>query len=134
MNKVRDDRTKTTLAATKAKSQSFVKIARDNRDAAETRVAPHRPKVDLNDVAQLTRTAQTLEMIVKPMRDKGLNWSESVAAADWETLHALARFAEQTVKNRRPERCGSDPPKPRARDRPTCGRDPPGRKGTRAVP
>lgn len=75
-----------------------MQIARDGRDSAESRVAGHRPKVDLNDVAQLTRTAQTWEMVIKPMRDKGMNWSDIAAAADWETLHALARFAEQTVK------------------------------------
>lgn len=98
LNKAKDERTKSALAAAKAKSQAYVQIARDGRDVAESRVAEHRPKVDLNDVALLTRTAQTWEMIVKPMRDKGLNWSEIAAAADWETLHALARFAEQTVK------------------------------------
>lgn len=96
--KARDERTKAALAAAKTKSQAYVQVARNARDAAESRAAEYRPKVDLNDVAQLTRTAQTWEMVVKPMRDKGLNWSDLAAAADWETLHAIVRFAEQTVK------------------------------------
>lgn len=102
MQKARDERTKVTLTSAKAKAQSFVQTARDARDFAESRVAEHRAKVDLNDVAQLTRTAQTWEMLVKPMRAKGMNWTQIAQAADWETLQALSRFAEQTVKFEEP--------------------------------
>lgn len=98
LNQARDERTKAVITSAKAKAQAFVKTAQDGRDFAASRVAEHRPKVDLNNVAVLTRTAQNWDMLVKPMREKGMNWSEIAAQADWDTLHAIARFAPQTVK------------------------------------
>ncbi len=98
LNQARDERTKAVLASAKAKAQAFVKTAQDGRDFAASRIAEHRPKVDLENVAVLTRTAQNWDMLVKPMREKGMNWSEIAAQADWDTLHAITRFAPQTVK------------------------------------
>jgi|GEM_PF-2834095 len=97
LQKARDERTQKALEAAKSKARSYVQVARNARDAAEASLAAYRPKVDLNDVAQLTRTAQAWEMLVKPMREKGMNWTEIAQAADWEVLNALSRFAEQTI-------------------------------------
>lgn len=94
----REDRRAAAITAAATRVEAMVKSAAEDRDFAQSRLAAHRPQVDLENVAQLNRTAQTWDMIVKPMRAAGRNWTEIAAAADTETLAALSRFAPQTVR------------------------------------
>lgn len=88
----------TVIAAAQEKARAYVKTATDGRDFARSRVIDLRPRVDPNNVAQLTVSAQTWDLVIKPLRERGRSWFEIAEHADWVTLQALTRFAEQIIR------------------------------------
>jgi hypothetical protein len=81
-----------------ARAAFILKIATDGKAFAESQVDSLRPKVDPENVAQLTRSAQAWEMTIKPLRDAGKSWFEIADVLDADGLLALNRFAEQSIR------------------------------------
>lgn len=86
------------LADARRKAAAILKTAQDGAAFADSQLDTYRPKLDPNDVAQLTRTAQAWEMVVKPLREQGKNWTEIAQVSDADGLLALERFAPQTIR------------------------------------
>ncbi len=61
---------------------------------ADKAADPYRPKYDADNVAQVTRTAQSWESIIKPQLIAGKEWSEIIPTLDHDGLLAVGRFAE----------------------------------------
>jgi hypothetical protein len=80
------------------KAQKLLGIAQDGAAFAQSKLDDVRPKVDLNDVAQLARARDAWDMVVQPARDKGKSWTDVAANADEDTMLALNRFAEQRIR------------------------------------
>lgn len=53
----------------------------------------YKPQLDLNDVAQLTRTAQAWENAIKPQLAAGKDWDQIIPTLDHDGLLAAERFA-----------------------------------------
>lgn len=98
LSKKRGERAAATLADARRKAQALLKTARDGAAFARQQAELLRPKIDPDNVAQLTRSAQAWEMVIKPLREQGKNWSEIAAVVDMDGLAALDRFAEQQVR------------------------------------
>lgn len=81
-----------------AKAARLLQTARDGLAFAQSRLDAVRPKLDPNDVAQLTRTQQAWQMIIQPMRDAGKSWFDIAKVADQDVMLALQRFGEQRIK------------------------------------
>ncbi|MGV8912482.1 MAG: hypothetical protein ACOH14_07690 [Rhodoglobus sp.] len=60
---------------------------------AEAAAAPHRPVLDSESVAQLTRTDQAWNNSIRPLLEAGKNWDEIVPILDVDGLLAVQRFA-----------------------------------------
>ncbi|GAA1768384.1 hypothetical protein [Agromyces humatus] len=94
----REERVAASLTDARRKAAAILKTAQDGAAFADRQLDAYRPKLDPNDVAQLTRTAQAWQMTIEPLRAQGKNWAEIAAVTDADGLLALERFAPQTIR------------------------------------
>ncbi len=75
----------------------------DNADAeAAAAAAPHKPVLNPNDQAQLARTDQAWNNVIRPQLDKGKSLEDMISVADDDGLLAIQRFAPSLVASDTP--------------------------------
>lgn len=96
----RKTRTKTTFADLSTQAAGIVSQLATLEAKASARADRVIPSIDLNDAAQLTRTAQAWEYVILPQlkHDVKPDWATIIASLDADGLLALQRFAPSWIK------------------------------------
>lgn len=97
VNKRRQAMTDRAISSARDLVAAQVAAARSEAAAAEAAIAAHQIRPNPNDVAELTRTGQMWETLVKPMRDRGTHWNDIAAQMDADGIKTLRRFAPAII-------------------------------------